>query len=218
MGHKKFYFTLSILVLISIVLTFQTTKLNAIEEKTEIRISKKTKIITEVPLVYQSTSYSCGAAALQSVLAYYDIEMNESELQKELGTTQEGTAHEKIVEVAQKQTLKVIQKYNTTIDELRAHINKKQLVIVEFQAWQDEARKVPYKDDWESGHYAVVIGIDKKNIYMMDPSLLGSRGVLPIDEFLERWHDIDSKKNKRYQNAIFFEGTISPPAEWVSID
>jgi predicted double-glycine peptidase len=218
MGHKKFYFTVGMLLVVSLFLTVQTTKLNAVEEKVEVTLSRKTKLITAAPLVHQSTTYSCGAASLQSVLAYYDVEMNESDLQKELGTTQEGTGSEKIVEVAEGQGLKVVQKYNSTVEDIKKHLNKKQLVIVEFQAWQDETRKVSYKDDWESGHYAVVIGMDKKNIYMMDPSLLGSRGVLPITEFLERWHDTDSKKVKKYQNAIFFEGTIAPPPEWQKID
>jgi len=35
----------------------------------------------------------------------------------------------------------------------------------------------------------VVIGMDEENIYVEDPAILGSRGYIPLQEFLERWHE-----------------------------
>jgi predicted double-glycine peptidase len=65
-------------------------------------------------------------------------------------------------------------------------------VIIAAQAWRDDAEKdKPWKDIWDSGHYMVVIGLDKKNVYFEDPSILQSRGFMPREEFLERWHDVD---------------------------
>ena len=40
-----------------------------------------------------------------------------------------------------------------------------------------------------NGHYMVVIGIDNQNVYFEDPAILGSRGYITDQEFLDRWHD-----------------------------
>ena len=49
----------------------------------------------------QTTEYSCGACALQSVLGYWGREIDEAELMQRLGTTPEaGTNPEEIVRVA----------------------------------------------------------------------------------------------------------------------
>lgn len=45
----------------------------------------------------------------------------------------------------------------------------------------------------ESGHYMVVMGIDDENVYFEDPPLPGTRGIIPRDEFLSRWHDDEGK-------------------------
>jgi uncharacterized protein len=36
----------------------------------------------------------------------------------------------------------------------------------------------------------VVIGIDKSNVTLEDPYILGERGFLPRVEFEERWHNV----------------------------
>lgn len=184
--------------------------------------SKSTKIL-KAPLIYQSTPFSCGAAALLSVFAYYGLDFKEQELMTELGTCQKsGTDTEKIVSVAIKNNIKSYAKDNVTVDELRDSIDKGNPVIVEIQAWQDSADQTqplrPYKDEWESGHDVVVIGVDKTKIYFMDPSLLGTRGFLPLDEFMIRWHDLGSKRDKKYQTAIFFEGTPDAPRGWELVE
>lgn len=88
---------------------------------------------------------------------------------------------------------------NLTLDDLRDSINKGIPVIVRLQAWKDE------NQTWEmnaSSHYMVVIGIDSKNVYFEDPWILGNRGYIPHDEFIERWHTFSyesptaDKKNK----------------------
>jgi predicted double-glycine peptidase len=72
--------------------------------------------------------------------------------------------------------------------------------------------KPVWENDWEAGHYVVVIGIDDRNIYVEDPSLLGSRGVIPQVEFLKRWHDYegeppyDSKDRTYFHLGLFIEG------------
>lgn len=52
----------------------------------------------------QSTEYSCGASALQTVLKYWGLELDEAELMQRLKTNPEvGTYPEDIVRVAKSQ-------------------------------------------------------------------------------------------------------------------
>ena len=54
----------------------------------------------------QSTEYSCGACALQSVMSYWGKDVDEAELMQLLGTTpEEGTWPEEMVRVARSQGL-----------------------------------------------------------------------------------------------------------------
>lgn len=176
------------------------------------------KILDRVPMVSQSTPYSCGAAALQAVLGYYGHEYSESELIKELGTEPAfGTKHEKMVEFATKLGIKAVVKHDLNLDALAESIQRDQLAIVEFQAWADEPDHKPWSELWDDGHYAVVLGMDSEKIYFMDPSLLGSKGFIPIKEFLERWHDIVSSGEHKYHTAILFDGIPKPPPAWTAI-
>ncbi len=49
-------------------------------------------------------------------------------------------------------------------------------IIVNAQAWTD---------DQNDGHYMVVIGVDNENVYFEDPAVLGSRGYISNQEFLD---------------------------------
>ena len=143
-----------------------------------------------MPEIRQSNSYSCGAACLLSVLGYYDkFDGNEDELADQLNTTsKDGTKPENIVKVARKYGLNAYIKENCSIQDLRNFFKKRIPVIIDYQAWT-EKEKVDWEEDETDGHYSVLIGIDEKNIYFNDPSILGKKGFLPISEFLERWHD-----------------------------
>ena len=92
-----------------------------------------TPILNNVPLARQSTAYSCGAAALQSVLDYYGNEYTETEVMKAAQTTEDGTEIENMVEAAKKNNLKAESRVNTTLDELAESIQKNNPVIVEIK-------------------------------------------------------------------------------------
>lgn len=158
-----------------------------------------TVIISTVPDVRQSTSYSCGASSLQAVLNYWGIDQREDELMDLLNTTPEaGTHPENITAVAASFGLKSALEENLSIDELKKSVNSKVPVIIAAQAWNGEyvnngtwVSVTPnnWDDIWEDGHYMVVIGIDSRNVYLEDPAQLGTRGVIPIEDFINRWHD-----------------------------
>lgn len=108
----------------------------------------------------------------------------------------QGTSPKYIVSVATSYGLEVSLSENLTIDNLKHSIEMRIPVIVVAQAWNGYeengtwVKVTPdrWEDTWEDGHYMVVIGVDSRNVYFEDPSLLGTRGSIPIDEFLTRWH------------------------------
>jgi predicted double-glycine peptidase len=179
-----------------------------------------TKINGLVPLAGQSTNYSCGAAAMQSVLAYYGHVYAEEFLIKELGSTEkEGTDHLRMAAFANQLGIKAHIKSNVTLSELKATLDRDQIAIVECQAHEERPGK-DYATMWDAGHYMVAIGIDENHIYFMDPSLGGYRGYLTHAEFLVRWHDLNYKNEKLYQTVLFFDAKPNPqplPTVWSKI-
>jgi predicted double-glycine peptidase len=170
-----------------------------------------------LPLTRQAFYYDCGPDALQSVLMYYGEEYVLSELMEMCHTTPEGTNPRDIVRVARELGFEVEMKENLTVDDLKKAYENKVPVIIDCQAWRDgEDLQKPWSEVWDSGHYMSVIGVDDNYVYFMDPSLLGSRGVIPRKEFEERWHDIDEKKY--FQSGIFIYGKKpSPPPAYIHV-
>ena len=152
-----------------------------------------------VPLARQATSYTCGTAALQSILYYYGDEYREDRLAKRLKSDPDnGTNYRNMVQFAQSKGIEVVVRTNMTIDDLKLALHNRHPVIVAFQAWSDNVSN--YTDDWEDGHYAVVIGYDNDRLYFMDPSTLGNYTFISNSDFLKRWHDIDSDNVTRLQD------------------
>jgi predicted double-glycine peptidase len=168
-----------------------------------------------VPDVFQSTSYSCGAAAVQSVLAYWGKEFHEKDLWQALGTSEQlGTAPDSMLRVLRDYGLKAQMHEGTSIQEIREALGRKVPVILDIQAWPDSPRpNESWDDDWEDGHYVVAIGIDDANLYVEDPSLLACRGYIPLKELGSRWHDYEGdppynpSKRSYVRLGIFAEGT-----------
>lgn len=164
-----------------------------------------------VPIVRQSTSYSCGSAALLSVLYYWKVSsVGEQELHKPLQTDAEfGTHPVSLTEHAKLYGLKAELKTKTSLEEIESAVRKGEPVIVDFQAWGTETQRIDYSSIWDSGHYGVVIGFDRKYLYLMDPVLGSSYGKIEKGNFLKRWHDYETRNGKSEyyaQAAIFISG------------
>jgi uncharacterized protein len=181
-------------------------------------------LLAGVPDVRQSTGYSCGASALQAVLAYWGIPEREDRLVARLHSTpQMGTHPGDIVRGAREFGLKAELREGLNLEDLEAALVKGVTVIVDLQAWRTEESR-PWTELWEDGHYMVLLGTDRQNLYFEDPSLLGSRGFIPRQEFLDRWHDyegdppLDASDRKYVHMAIFIQGNrpaAAPPIERV---
>ena len=150
--------------------------------------------LIRVPLVRQSTGYTCGVASLLSVISYFfsaDPELRwvrEDKLAAELGTTSDGTNFNHIAQVARAKGLSAEVHTNMKLDELKRALDERKPVILAIQAWSDDP--TGYKDDKDSGHYVVAIGYNAVNFYFMDPSTLGNYAFIPADELPDRWHDV----------------------------
>jgi len=177
-----------------------------------------------VPDVRQSTGYTCGAAALQAVLAYWGFPEREDRLAARLHSTPEAGTHPlDIVRVAREFGLTAELREGLGLPALEAALASGTTVIVDLQAWR-ERTDVPWTETWDDGHYMVLVGMDAEKLYFEDPSLLGRRGFIPRAEFIDRWHDyegdppLDASDRKYVRMAIFLAGDKLPDAPVTSYE
>jgi predicted double-glycine peptidase len=157
--------------------------------------------IIRLPLTRQATDYTCGVAALQSVLAFWGDEHREDELSRLLKAGKvHGTAYRRMEKYARDHGYDVETRKNMSIDDLKHELDKRLPVIVLIQAWP--TKPVDFSRDWVDGHYVVAIGYDGQIIYFMDPSTLGNYTYIPTQQFIERWHDTDLKEKLRHFGMI----------------
>jgi len=177
-----------------------------------------------VPVVKQTTDFSCGAAATLSLLRYWRRDryasVGEVALHQALQTTEErGTEPEPIVRYLREAAgLDAVYRHgDVTLEQLERGVDARQPPIVDLQAWNETAR--PYREVWDAGHYVVMIGYDDEHLFFMDPSVLtpGDYAFLPRAELEERWHDLSGDDDARVERmAIFVRGDAEPwtPASW----
>jgi len=166
-----------------------------------------------LPDVRQATTYTCGASSLQAILVYFGkSDDRELHLADELNTSSDwGTEPREIKRVAEKFGLKAELREGMSLDDLRRCVDRGVPVMVAYQAWRAEDKTTAWSDDWEDGHYSVVVGVDEDNVYLEDPSLIGEIGFIPHDEFMQRWHDIDKDGNRLRQFGIVISSKKKPP-------
>jgi len=169
-----------------------------------------------IPLYRQQTGYSCGPSSGLSLLRYWDwrhyANVTEQDLYPGMNCTTDGTDPGPIAAYFSRVGLPA--KYlwtnnSATLDIIQDQIDHGFPVIVDFQAWQDTP--APWWSDWDDGHYNVLVGYDKENLFFMDPSTDDTYAYIPKLEFLERWHDGDGPDNvRKYHMAILIKGSGSP--------
>ena len=166
--------------------------------------------------IIQKTEYSCGPAALLSILRYWlGYRGTERSLYGLLKTTEKDGTHPKdLAAGARAFGLSTSMKTGVRLSELRAALDRGDSVILDLQAWREgKDRSKPWSRVWEAGHYAVLVGLDEQNAYFMDPSADGKYAWLPLDELKERWHDYENRKGtvEVYRRlAVFINGDAAP--------
>lgn len=147
----------------------------------------------------QSFDFDCGVKALQIVMAYYGLDIRADELMKDLGAGKDGTRVDKMISVAASRGFQVTAKQNWSLREVKAYIEQGHPVIVLLQAWADNYMTLDsWRNDYNDGHYAVIIGYGKRVLLFEDPASF-RRTWLRDYEFMARWHDLDSIRNQKYE-------------------
>lgn len=168
--------------------------------------------ILRLPLIRQSTDYTCGVACVQSILRYagYDFDIREDRLAEILkADPEQGTGYHNIVEYLNSvrycareegssavsdgvQVFQAEDKVNISVTQLMGYIDEGKPVICALQAWGNAGDTGDYRNVWDEGHYVIAIGYDEDNIIFMDPSTMGAYTYIPKAELPARWHDEDS--------------------------
>lgn len=163
----------------------------------------------------QTTDYTCGPASLLSVLYYWKAtDDEEPDLYGLLETTsKDGTRPEKLAEGARHYGLQAHLQDGLSLEDLKAALKRRETVILDIQAWRDDdPTPETWEDNWEDGHYVVLIGMDASYVYVMDPSTPLRYGYIPARELLTRWHDYheaDGKRQERRHQAVVISGKES---------
>jgi uncharacterized protein len=159
----------------------------------------------------QATEYSCGASALQAVMSYWGKDVDEEELMRLLGTTpEEGTYPEEIVRVARSQGFEAELKDNLTLEEVERATAQGEPVIVLGQVWRSKKPgDASMTGEWDSGHWFIVLSVDKDYVYFEDPYVHMGKGFVPRAIFEDTWHNVmggDLSKPKQIHMGIFIRG------------
>jgi predicted double-glycine peptidase len=124
----------------------------------------------------QSKGY-CGPACLKMVLEYFGVNKTEKELAEIAGSNREhGTRAKGLAKAAKKFGFKTIIKDFADISDLRQYVLEKKIPVI--VNWFDG----------DDGHYSIILGLDDKKIYLMDPEIAAIRKI-PLDTFMRVWFD-----------------------------
>ena len=163
-----------------------------------------------VPVVKQETNYSCGAAATLAMLRLWKWEafrdVDERSLFAPLETTEsQGTEPEPMVDLLRASGLSADYRHgDVTLAQLERAVDAGHPPIVDLQAWRDD--ETPWRETWNAGHYVLLVGHDRENLYVMDPSVLtpGGYAYFPRAELDERWHDLAGLANVHLERMVLF--------------
>ena len=148
----------------------------------------------------QTYDYDCGVQALQTVMNYYGVEVGGDELMKALGTSEQGTSPQAMITVAQSYGFEVKSGTQWSLNQVKQYVDAGTPVIILLQAWPDRYMTLDdWRRDWDDGHYAIVIGLNKDVFLFEDPASI-RRTWLREREFLARWHDMDIKTAEKYEH------------------
>jgi predicted double-glycine peptidase/predicted deacylase len=132
----------------------------------------------------------CGPASLKMVLGFLGVTITEKKLAEISGCTPTcGVGAEGLVCAARKLGFRARIKDFSDLEDIHEWVNRK---------------KIPVIVDWfafEGGHYSVVSGIDKENVYLEDPSL-GYRRALKRSTFKRLWFDFPNDYLKSKNELI----------------
>jgi predicted double-glycine peptidase len=139
---------------------------------------------------FRQTPGYCGPASLKMVLGFLGARISEKKLGQLSGCTQaRGIGADGLVRAAKAMGFRAKIRDFCDLKDIDEWVNRK---------------KIPVIVDWfafEGGHYSVVSGIDKENIYLEDPSL-GHRRAMSLAAFKRLWFDFPDEYLKSKNDLI----------------
>jgi predicted double-glycine peptidase len=153
------------------------------------------------------------------VLSYWGRQVEEAELMKLLGTSEEvGTYPEDIVRGARALGFDAEAVDNLSLDAVEKFTATGSPMIALGQVWRSQQKsKESVVDDWDDGHYIVVLGVDRDYVYFQDPYIRMSKGFVPRARFEALWHQAmggDLAKNPKLMHlGIFVRGKKPAPSK-----
>jgi predicted double-glycine peptidase len=183
-------------------------------------LSHNNTTILKVPDLLQPAANSTGPTALQAVLSYYGTNVGIDELVNMTNNTLNGTTPQNIANTATQLGFTSEVRENMSLVILQQYIDQGIPVIVNIQAGVGKgSENFNWTADQSNGEYMVVVGVDSQNVYLEDPTMLGSVGYIPNQEFLDRWHNTFQNGNNSTTNStnitnnqlgIIISGTTAP--------
>ena len=141
----------------------------------------------------------CGPASLRIVLDYYGVEKTEEEVAKICGRDPDiRTDASSIKKAAVSFGFKAEIQNDSSFDDIQRWLDKKVPVIVD---WFTRGRADYDDSEVPDGHYSVVVGLDKDNIYLQDPEI-GKMRTLKRDDFMRVWFDFKSSQITSWDEMI----------------
>jgi ABC-type bacteriocin/lantibiotic exporter with double-glycine peptidase domain len=139
--------------------------------------------ILPVPHFRQSPGL-CGASALRAALAYWGQEHTEQELAELSGSDPDiGVEAPGLVEAAKKIGFNGFYHDDADLDDLARYLDLGLPVIVNW--WSED-----------EGHFSVVVGMDDKYVYMVDPEKNVHYSRVSIDDFSRNWFDFKEPEQR----------------------
>ncbi|MDB4961123.1 MAG: hypothetical protein JWP01_1122 [Myxococcales bacterium] len=148
-----------------------------------------------LPCVAQRKDYTCGAAAVLAVSAYYGVgPATEDAVVRDMGFGPEGSDPAHLIKALRRYGLRHAETRGMMDGELRARLDRGHPVILMLQAWGELSS---YRHAWSDGHWVVAIGHDARGLYLEDPLIESARGFLSWPALAERWHDLEGRTRRR---------------------
>lgn len=141
----------------------------------------------------QRTGY-CGPSSLKMVLGYFGIVLTEHRLARMSNCSKAyGLSAEKMADVARGLGLHAHVVDGAEYEDIRRYVLKKKVPVIVY--WLSG----------EEGHYSVVAGIDRENIYLQDPEI-GHLRSFRLSSFRKLWfgfaRDVPSRGNLAVRRII----------------
>jgi predicted double-glycine peptidase len=164
-----------------------------------------------VPRTKQQSTSSCGSASLLGVLKFFNrTSQNTSDetAKQALNFGSTGADITRLEAAAKLAGLKTVRGSNSNLKALLAELRRGRPVIVCVQAWPTRQSRSLTK--W--GHYVVLVGADKDNLYFMDPAEIAGTGYtwMPQSEFDRVWTSPYANLHRAYL-ALYDEKRSAAP-------